>query len=103
LAIKLLLLLSLLLFKILIFEEIGQILKIRKNRNNIIREKNNIKNSVPGYVRYKQLKRYDHVRRMNEERLTNNFGMVSTWKKEKMKASNFMDAGSNNWNEKEGN
>ena len=39
-------------------EEIGQMFQIRKkkNRNNVIREKLNIKNSVVDYVRYKQLK-----------------------------------------------
>ena len=29
----------------------------------------NIKNSVLDYIRYKQLNLYDHVQRMNEERL----------------------------------
>ena len=29
----------------------------------------NIKNSVLDYIRYKQLEWYDHVQRMNEERL----------------------------------
>ena len=44
--------------------------KIRKkNRNYVIREKINIKNSVLDYVRYKQLNWYDHVQRMDQERL----------------------------------
>ena len=42
--------------------------KIRKVRNNVIREKN-IKNSVLDYIRYKQLKWYGHVQRMHQERL----------------------------------
>ena len=29
-----------------------------------------------------------------------NFEFVSTWKKKKRKNSNFVDAGSNNWNER---
>ena len=45
------------------FEEIGEML------NNVIREKINIKISVLDYIRYKQLKWYGHVRRMDEERL----------------------------------
>ena len=32
-----------------------------------------------------------------------NFGMVSTWKKKEGKTSKFVDSGSSNWNEKEGN
>ena len=32
-----------------------------------------------------------------------NFGMVSTWEKKKRKTSKFLDVGSNNRNEKEGN
>ena len=35
-----------------IFEEIGEMLKIKKNRSNILREKINIKNSVLGYIRH---------------------------------------------------
>jgi hypothetical protein len=44
--------------------------KIRKNRNNVIREKINIKNSVLDYIRYKQLNWYGHVQRMDQERLS---------------------------------
>ena len=45
----------------------------------------------------------DHVRRKDEERLPpKNLGMVSTWKKKKRKTSKFVDAGSINWNEREG-
>jgi hypothetical protein len=40
--------------------------------NNVIREKINIKNSVLDYIRYKQVNWYDHVQRMNEERLSRN-------------------------------
>ena len=44
--------------------------KIRgENRNNVIREKINIKSSVLDYIRYKQLNWYGHVQRMNEEKL----------------------------------
>ena len=39
----------------LFFSEIGEMLKIRKNINNVIREKMNTKNSVLDYIRYKQL------------------------------------------------
>jgi hypothetical protein len=44
-------------------------LKIIKYRNNVIREKINIKNSVSDYLRYKQLNWYSYVRGMNVERL----------------------------------
>ena len=45
-------------------------LKIRKKiRNNVIREKMNIKNSVLNYIRHKQLNWYGQVQRMNEEKL----------------------------------
>ena len=55
------------------------------------------------YIRYKHLNWYGRVRRMNEERLPQQiFGMVSTWKKKKSKSSKFLDAGSNNRNEREG-
>jgi hypothetical protein len=43
--------------------------KIRNIRNNVIREKMNIKNSILDYIRYKQLNWYGYVQRMNEERL----------------------------------
>ena len=42
---------------------------LRNNRNHVIVEKTNIKNSVLDYIKYKQLNWYVHVRRMNEERL----------------------------------
>ena len=38
-------------------------------KNNVIREKMNIKNSVLDYIKYKQLNWYGHLQRMNEERL----------------------------------
>ena len=38
-----------------------------KIRNNVIREKMNIKNSVLDYIRYKQLNWYDHVRRWTKK------------------------------------
>ena len=36
---------------------------------NVIGEKMNIKNSVIGYIRYKQLNWYGHLQRMDQERL----------------------------------
>ena len=50
--------------------------KIIKNINNVIREKMNIKNSVLGYIRYKQLNWYGHVQKMDEERLPQK---ILTW------------------------
>ena len=38
-----------------------------KIRNNVIREKIDIKNSVLDYIRYKQLNWYDHVRRWTKK------------------------------------
>ena len=47
---------------------------------------------------------YVKVSILVEERLPQkNFGMVSTWKKKKRKTLNFVDAGSNNRDEREGN
>ena len=43
--------------------------RLEKIRNNVIREKMDIKNSVLDYIRYKQLNWYGHVQRMNEKRL----------------------------------
>ena len=44
--------------------------KIRKkNRNNVIREKINIKKFVLDYIRYNKLNWYGHVQRMVKERL----------------------------------
>ena len=37
------------------FQDIGEMFKIRKNRNNVIREKMEIKISVLDYISYKQL------------------------------------------------
>ena len=39
--------------------------KLEKNRNNVVREKMDIKNFVLDYIRYKQLNWYRHMRRMN--------------------------------------
>ena len=36
----------------------------------LLEKKINIKNPVLDYIKYKQLMRYDHVQRMNEERLS---------------------------------
>ena len=43
--------------------------RLEKIRNTVIRKEMNVKNSVVGYVRYKQLYRYGHNRRMPEERI----------------------------------
>ena len=43
--------------------------RLEKIKNNVIREKVDIKNSVLGYMRYSQLNWYGHVQRMDEERL----------------------------------
>ena len=66
--------------------------KIRKNRNNVIREK------------LKPLNWYVHVQRMDKERLPRKiFRVVSTWKTKKGKSSKFVDAGRYNRNERGGN
>ena len=43
--------------------------RLEKTRNNVIREKMNIKNSVLDYIKYKQLNWYGHVQRMEQESL----------------------------------
>ena len=43
--------------------------RLEKIRNNVFREKMDIKNSVLDYVRYKQLNWYGHVQRIDKERL----------------------------------
>ena len=50
-------------------EEIDQKFKIRKNYKQCIRERMNIENSVLDYIRYKQFNWYDHVQRIDQERL----------------------------------
>ena len=55
------------------------------------------------YIRYKHLNWYGHVQRMNEERLLKKIGMESPWKKKKRKTCKFMDTGTNDWIEREGN
>ena len=42
--------------------------RLEKIRNNIIREKMNIKDSLLDYIRYKQLNWYGHLQRMDQER-----------------------------------
>ena len=76
-----------------------------KIRNNVIREKINIKNSVLEYIRYKQFIWHDHVQRADEERLPWN---IFEWcplgrrrRRKKRKASKFVDAGGYNRNERE--
>ena len=50
------------------FEDISEVLRTReKNRNNIRREKTNIKNLVSDYIRYKEYNLLGHVQRMNEK------------------------------------
>jgi hypothetical protein len=39
--------------------------RLEKIRNNVIREKMNIKNSVLDYIRHEQLNWYGHVQRMD--------------------------------------
>ena len=73
---------------------------MRNVRNNVIREKMNIKNSVLDYIRYKQYNWYGHMQRMDQERLPR---MVPTWNMEKWKTSKFLDAGGYNRNERAGN
>ena len=51
-----------------------------------------IKNSMFDYIRYKLLNWYSHMRGMNEEEISKNFGMVFIWKKKK-ETSKLMDAG----------
>ena len=55
------------------FEDIDEMLKIRKNQKKRFMRKNKIKNSVLDYVRQKQLKLYNHTQRMNEEKLPQQF------------------------------
>ena len=43
--------------------------KIWKKIEIIFKEKINIKNSVPDYIKYKQLNWYGHVQRLHEKRL----------------------------------
>ena len=76
--------------------------KKTSGRNNVIRKKS-IKNSVLDYIIYKQLNWYGHFRRMNEERLPQKFWKGVHLEKKKRKNSKFVGAGSNNWNEREGN
>ena len=77
-------------------------LKIIKNWNNVIRGKMDIKNSGLDYIRDKQMNWYGNMQRMNEESLPRD---ILEWcplgrKKEDLK---FVNAGSNSWNEEEGN
>ena len=76
--------------------------KIRKTRNNVIREKMDIKNSVFDYRRYKQLNWYGQVQRMDQGRLPRRIRKVSTWKTKKGKTSQFLDAGGYNRDERGG-
>ena len=51
-----------------LFEKNGEIFKMENIRNNVIREKMNIKNSVLDFIRYKQLNWYGHALRMDQQR-----------------------------------
>ena len=42
--------------------------RLEKIKNNVIREKINIRHFILDYIRYKQLNLYGHVQRMDEER-----------------------------------
>ena len=55
-----------------------------------------IKNSVLNYINYEQINWYDHVRIWMKKGYLRNFG-----KNKKEKISKFVEAGSNNWNERE--
>ena len=54
-----------------------------KIRNNVIREKMNIKNSVLDYRRHKQLNWYGQLQRMNKERLPQKFWNAVRLEKER--------------------
>jgi hypothetical protein len=78
--------------------------RLEKIRNNVVREKMNIKYSVLDYIRYKQLKLYGLVQGMDKYRLPRRIiGMVPTWKRKKGKTYKFLDAGGYKRNERAGN
>ena len=70
-----------------------------RSRNNVIKEKLNIKNLVLDFVRYKQLNWHGHMRTTRRKAISNNFGIVYTWRKKKGMSSTFVVAGSNKWKE----
>ena len=78
--------------------------RLENIRNNVFREKMNIKNSILDYVRYKQLNWYGHVQRMDDERLPRK---MLVWcpprSSKKGKTSKFVDAGGYNRIEGRGN
>ena len=64
-----------------------------------------IKNSVLDYIRYKKLNWYDHVQRIDEERLPrrNLEWCPSGKRRRKGRLRIFVDAGSNDWKERDWN
>ena len=77
--------------------------RLEKIRNNVLREKINLKNSVIYYIRYKDLNWYGHVQRWTKKGCLEDFRMVPTWKTKKGKTSEFLEAGAYNRNERAGN
>ena len=69
----------------------------------LLEKKMNIKNSVLDYIRYRQLNWYGHVQRKNEERLPRKMLEWCPLGRRKEILSKFVDAGSYNRNEREGN
>ena len=59
--------------------------------------------SVPVTIRCKHLKCMVMCEELLRKVYLKNVGIMSAWKKNKGKTSKFVDAGSNNWNESEGN
>jgi len=76
--------------------------KVIKIGNNIIREKINITKFCFRLHKKQKLNWYGHLQGMNEERLPQKI-LVSTREKKNTKTSKFVDAGSNNRNERDGN
>ena len=68
-----------------LFEEIGEMLKKRQNRTNVIKEKLNIKYSVSYYVTCNLLNWYGHLQRMGKERIPKTKVMMPRQKKQKKK------------------
>ena len=63
----------------------------------------NIQNSVLNYVRYKQLNYYDQVKQLIKKHYREKFLNDTHLEEEKRETSKFLDAGSNNLNERVGN
>ena len=67
------------------------------NRNDVIREKNNIKNSVLDYIGWTGLVTCEEW----GNAISKNPWMLSACKKKRGKTSKFVNAGTINWNERE--